>query len=237
MLTTNHGRPISNDPWNVSRHIIATDTGKVYFSYSGYNMTLYEFDINTELMKPSGLILDYGWLSGVAYNSTRTKAYFVDWLGNLYSLNVITDEFSKLGKVAPVSDSNYIYRWFHGLIMSKDNKKLYSLPKMDTGSEELYILYEYAVETQEKKQAFITDLKGYVVGGVSSINGYIYFHNHFYNQGYSRLIQIFVNQGAICDGDFDGDRDIDGTDLANFVELNDENITGLAANYGLINCQ
>jgi hypothetical protein len=234
--TTNHGRPISNDPWNVSRHIIATDAGKVYFSYSGYNKALYEFDTNTEIMKPSGFILDYGWLSGVAYNAAGTNAYFVDWLGSLYSLNVITDEFSRLGKVAPDNDSNYIYRWFHGLIMSKDDKKLYSLPKMNTGSEERYILYEYTVETQEKKQAFITDLDGHVVGGVSSLNGYIYFHNHFYDENYAKLIQIFVNQGALCDGDFNGDGDIDGTDLAHFMELNVANIAGLAANYGLINC-
>ena len=120
--------------------------------------------------------------------------------------------------------------------MSNDDKKLYSLPKMDTGSEELYILYEYTVETQEKKQAFISDLDGHVVGGVSSKNGYIYFHNHFYEVSYSKLIQIFVNQGALCDGDFDGDGDIDGTDLADFIELNEANIAGLAANYGLINC-
>jgi hypothetical protein len=190
--TTNHGRPILKDPSNVSRHIIATDTGKAYFSYSGYNKPLYEFDINTKVIKKTGFILGHGWLSGVTYNSTRTKAYFVDWFGDLYLLNIKTEKFSKLGKMVPDSHSSYKYRWLHGLIISNDDKKLYSLPKMDTGSEELYILYEYNVEKKEKTQAYITDLKGHVAGGVSSKNGYLYFHNHYYKEKYSKLIQIYV---------------------------------------------
>jgi len=189
--TTNHGRPILKDPSNVSRHIMATDAGKVYFSYSGYNEPLYEFDINTKKFKKTGFILGNGWLSGVAYNSSRRKAYFVDWIGDLYLLNIKTEKFSKLGKIAPDSHSSYKYRFFHGLIISNDDKKLYSLPKMDTGSEVLYILYEYDIEKKEKK-AFITDLKGFVVGGVSSKNGYLYFHNHYYKEKYSKLIQISV---------------------------------------------
>ena len=62
---------------------------------------------------------------------------------------------------------------------------------MDTGSEKFYILYEYNVEKKEKK-AYLTDLKGQVVGGVSSKNGYLYFHNHYYKKKYCKLIQISV---------------------------------------------
>lgn len=189
--TTNHGRPIIKDPSNVSRHILATDAGKVYFSYSGYNEPLYAFDINTKKFKKTGFILGHGWLSGVAYNSIRTKAYFADWIGNLYLLNIQTEKFSKFGKIAPDSHSSYKYRFFHGLIISKDDKKLYAIPKMDTGFEILYILYEYDIEKKEKK-AFITDLKGHVVGGVSAQNGYLYFHNHNYEEKYCKLIQISV---------------------------------------------
>ena len=170
---------------------MATDAGKVYFSYSGNNKPLYEFDINAKAFKKTGFILGDGWLCGVAYNSTRTKAYFVDRLGDLYLLNIKTEKFSKLGKMAPDSHSSYNYRFFHGLIISNDDKKLYSLPEMDTGSEKFYILYEYNVEKKEKK-AYLTDLKGQVVGGVSSKNGYLYFHNHYYKKKYCKLIQISV---------------------------------------------
>jgi hypothetical protein len=188
--TTNYGRPILDDPLNVSRHIITTNTGKVYFSYSGYNQPLYEFDINTKLMKKTGFILKHGWLSGVTRNSTGTKVYFIDWFGELYVLNVKTEKFSKLGKMLPDSHSNYKYRWLHGLIISNDNDRLYSLPKVDTGSQELYILYEYIIDKKKIKQAYITDLKGHVVGVVLSKKGDLYFHNHNYKKKYSKLIQI-----------------------------------------------
>jgi hypothetical protein len=190
--TTNHGRPILKDPSNVSRNIIATNRGKVYFSYSGHNEPLYEFDINTKVFKKTGFILGHGWLTGVAYNSTGTIAYFTDWLGDLYLLNIKTEKVSKLGKMVPDSHSGYKYRNCHGLIISNDDKKLYSLPKMDTGSEELFILYEYNIDKKDKTHAYITALKGHVAGGVSSKNGYLYFHNHEYNEKYPQLIQIHI---------------------------------------------
>ena len=190
--TTNHGRPILKNPSNVSRHIITTNTGKVYFSYSGHNQPLYEFDIDTKLIKKTGFILGHGWLSGVTHNSTGTKAYFIDRFGELYLLNIKTDKFSKLGKMLPDSHSNYEYRWLHGLIISNDDNSLYSLPKMDTGSQELYILYEYIIDKKKIKQAYITDLKGHVVGGVLSKKGDLYFHNHCYKERYSKLIQIYL---------------------------------------------
>ena len=96
-----------------------------------------------------------------------------------------------MGKIAPDSHSSYKYRFFHGLIISNDDKKLYAIPKMSTGSEVLYILYEYNIEKREIK-AFITDLKGFVVGGVSSKNGYLYFLNHSYKEKYCNLLQVSV---------------------------------------------
>jgi hypothetical protein len=190
--TTNHGRPILKDPSNVSRHIIATDKGKVYFSYSGFNKPLYEFDINTKVFKKTGFILGHGWLNGVVYNLTGTKSYFTDWVGDLYLLNIRTNKFSELGKMLPDSHSGYKYQNCHGLIISDDDKKLYSMQKMDTGSETLFILYEYDIEKGKIANEYLTDLKGYVVGGVSSKNGFLYFHNHNYKEKYYRLIQISI---------------------------------------------
>jgi len=191
--TTNHGRSTASDPYNVSRYIVTSDAGKVYYSYAGENERLYEYDIVKNTMKATDHVLSYGWIAGVAYNASRTIAYLVDKKGNLYALNLTTEAFSKLGRLTPAGEySDYSVFWIHGLIISNDDKFLYTLPRMDVGTEYLYILYSYDIETGEKRAEHVTDLEGHVVGGVASQEGDLYFHNHIEHGSYVRLVQIKI---------------------------------------------
>ncbi|MFC1612030.1 hypothetical protein ACFL6C_13795, partial [Myxococcota bacterium] len=142
---TNHGRPISYDPWNIGRHIIATDSGKVYFSYAEYDTPLYEFDISTGDFSNTGFNIHYGWLAGSTMNDAGTLAYFIDWLGYLYSLDAVSGVLNEIGSIKSTAHASYSVTWLHGLALSNDETRLYAMPQFKINNSRLSYLYEYEV--------------------------------------------------------------------------------------------
>ena len=193
--TTNHGRPISGDPWNVARHIAVTDSGKVYFSYANFDTPLYVFDINTGGFSNTGTTIHYGWLAGSTMNKARTMAYLVDWLGYLYSIDTNTGGIEEIGNIKVSEHMGSSIDWFHGLAISNDGTRLYAMPRL-TSDYKSY-LYEFNIETGQKKYlANFSSVWGYMVGIAMDSEGSLYFHSH--HNGIN-LIKFYSDcAGTVC---------------------------------------
>ena len=203
--TTNHGRPISSDPPNVARHIAATDEGKVYFSYAKYNTPLYEFDVNTGNFADTGFDIHYGWLAGNTTNKTRTTVYLLDWLGHIYSINVSSGAITEIGNIIPAGHADYSVSYLHGLALSHDDTRLYTIPEIRDTNDNILgtLLYEYEVETGQKKYHInlleLAGIKRYAIGPAMADDGSIFYHNHNYSTGEVKLVKVYSNCApAVC---------------------------------------
>ena len=196
--TTNHGRPISSDPRNVARHIAATDAGKVYFSYARHDTPLYEFDVTTGFFANTGFTLHYGWLAGNATNKARTIVYLLDWLGHIYSIDVYSGAINEIGNIKPSLHTSYSVSYLHGLALSHDETRLYTIPEMKINDNNILgvVLYEYEIGTGQKNYLLnLTEQEGivrYAIGPAMAGDGSIYYHNHEWtNPREVKLIKLY----------------------------------------------
>ena len=116
--------------------------------------------------------------------------------GNLYSFDVEAERLKDLGSLLPPEEiaQGQSIQFVFGLILSQDEKKLYTLPcRFADGN--VPTLYEYDIETGDKTQlARFPSLTGGTVTGTNAIDdrGRLYFGYHTYDEGESaRLIQIY----------------------------------------------
>jgi len=189
---------------NVSREIWATKKGKVYFSYSRPNFWLWELDVKTGAMKRTAQrnVLSHGFLHGMVPTRDGNTVYLLtNTGGNLYAFDVEAERLKDLGSLLPPEEitRGQSVHFVFGLILSKDEKKLYSLPcKFKKGN--VPALYEYDVETGKKTRlARFPSLKGGTVTGNATIDdqGRLYFGYHSGgDEGrHARLIHINREDG------------------------------------------
>ena len=181
---------------NVSREIWATKKGKVYFSYHTPDFWLWELDVKSGVMQRTQQrnILSNGYLHGmVATRNGNTVYLLTNRGGNLYSFDVETERLKYLGSLLPPEEiaQGQSIQFVFGLILSQDEKKLYTLPcRFADGN--VPTLYEYDIETGDKTQrARFPSLTGGTVTGTNAIDdrGRLYFGYHTYDEGESaRLI-------------------------------------------------
>ncbi|MFC1610069.1 hypothetical protein ACFL6C_03875 [Myxococcota bacterium] len=186
--TTNHGRPVSYDPWNIGRHIIATDSGRVYFAYAEYDTPLYAFNITLEEFSNTGFNVHYGWLAGSTMNAVGTTAYFVDWLGYLYSINTDSGVISEVGTIPSTAHAGYSVSWIHGLVLSNDETTLYTMPRFNINGNHSSYLYEYEIATGEKR--YSAETAEYLVGGAIDNKGNVYYHCHNHHTHVVKLLKL-----------------------------------------------
>jgi len=184
---------------NVSREIWATKKGKVYFSYHTPDFWLWELDVKSGAMQRTQQrnILSNGYLHGmVATRDGNTVYLLTNRGGNLYSFDVEAERLKDLGSLLPPEEiaQGQSIQFVFGLILSQDEKKLYTLP-CRFADDNVPTLYEYDIETGDKTQlARFPSLTGGTVTGTNAIDdrGRLYFGYHTYDEGESaRLIQIY----------------------------------------------
>jgi hypothetical protein len=183
---------------NVAREIWATKKGKVYFAYHTPDFWIWELDVKSGVMKRTGQpnILSDGFLHGmVATRDGNTVYLLTNKGGRLYAFNVESERLKDLGSLLPDEqiDQGQSVQFVFGLILSKDEKKLYSLPSKFKG-DNVPALYEYDIETGKKiRLARFPSLTGGTITGNAVIDdqGRLYFGYHTYGKKESaRLIQL-----------------------------------------------
>ena len=183
---------------NVSREIWATKKGKVYFSYHTPDFWLWELDVKSGVMQRTQQrnILSNGFLHGmVATRDGDTVYLLTNRGGNLYSFDVRTERLKDLGSLLPPEEiaQGQSIQFVFGLILSQDEKKLYTLP-CQFADGNVPTLYEYDIETGDKTQlARFPSLTGGRVTGTNAIDdrGRLYFGYHTHEGESARLIQRY----------------------------------------------
>ena len=189
---------------NVSREIWATRKGKVYFSYATPNFWLWELDVETGVMKRTEQrnILRHGFLHGmVATRDGDTVYLLTNTGGNLYAFDIEEERLEDLGPLLPEEEraQGRSVTFVHGLILSRDERKLYTMPcrfKRGEATGSGGQLYEYDIETGKKTRLadFSSTLDGTVTGnGTIDDQGRIYFGYHAgEDEGkHARLLQVY----------------------------------------------
>lgn len=184
--------------WNVSREIWATKKGKVYFSYYADDFWLWEFDVKTGAIQRTEKrnILRQGSLHGKVATRDGNTVYLLGLYGNLYAFDVGEECLENLGSLLPPDEiaQGRSVTFAHSLILSNDEKALYTLPRS--------ALYKYDIDTGQKTKVgdFSSALKGTVTGsGVIDDQGRMYFGYHAgEDEGQdARLIQIYPGEDGI----------------------------------------
>jgi hypothetical protein len=188
---------------NVSRKIVATERGKVYFSYAVDSFHLWELDITTGVMKPTERpnVLRVGSIAGKAKTKDGRTVYLLDMGGTLYAFHVEKEWLEDLGSVLPpeLVDQGLGVRRSGGLVLSKDEKKLYTYVRSvgrgrEASMQGLHRLFEYNIATRKRRLLadFHSALKGTLTGATMDDQGRMYFgyHDGGDDGDKARLIQI-----------------------------------------------
>jgi hypothetical protein len=119
---------------DVTREIIATRKGKIYFSYESRKFWLWEFDIETGVMKRTEKPnkLKNGIINGMVMTGDESTVYLLDNDGNLYAFYVEKEHLEELGSLLPKEEiaKGLTITFVRSLVLSNDEKKLYTLPSM-----------------------------------------------------------------------------------------------------------
>lgn len=133
-------------PWAlnhvVSREIVVTRKGKVYTYRGGETPDTHDtknevwvYDIAKGTMKSTGQRLDGGFWNGQAVTASRDKIYLNTCLGELYSLDVASGRFTKLGPFITPADYNakekYRVRYHYGISLTPDERTLVGAPYLE----------------------------------------------------------------------------------------------------------
>ena len=193
---------------NVSREIFATRKGKVYFSYATDDFRLWELDSATGVMKRTEQpnILSHGFLHGMVATSDGDTVYLLtNRGGDLYAFDVEEERLEDLGPLLPAAEiaAGRAVAFVNGLILSNDERKLYTMPCRFKGGDDNASgaqLYEYDIGTGEKTRLadFSSLLSGTVTGsGTIDDQGRMYFGYHSgSDEGkHARLLQIYREDG------------------------------------------
>lgn len=154
--TTKYGRGLAeNQRSNVARVVITTKKGDVFAAYTGRNVPKYLFKLDRKLgrLKPTTNRFYQGFFEGLAATSDGNTVYLADLNGQLYSLDVNTEQLKALGSILPpenVARGESVSRLMN-LTLSRDERKLFTIPRKMTQGEGAYHLYEYDIESGEKK--------------------------------------------------------------------------------------
>lgn len=189
-----------------SREIIATDKGKVFFSYYNPNPAdngaspLWELDINTGVIRKTANVLRDGFVNGMVETHDRRFVYFNNIDGYMYAFNTETETLEHLGSCAPDNEiaQGYSPDYLLSFSMSLDQTKLYSLVVgWKTALGIPYSLYEYDIKTKSKRYIcnFNDVLDGSTItgNGVTDSLGRIYFAR-LGGSATCGLIQITLDQ-------------------------------------------
>lgn len=189
---------------NVSREIWATKKGKVYFSYSPRDFWIWELDVKTGVMKrmEERNVVSEGFLHGMVSTRDGDTVYLMtNTGGDLYAFDVGKERLDYLGSLLPEEEAAQGRKvvFVNGLILSNDEKKLYTLPcRFAEGN--IPTLYEHDLETGNKRRlARFPSLRGGTVTGSGVIDeqGRLYFGYHVGGDDgeEARLIQIYEKDG------------------------------------------
>lgn len=179
---------------NVSRKVLATNLGKVYFSYlpngPPWTFRLWELTVATGLMQQSaaGNVLHDGLLTKAQSLRDGSLAYLKDELGYLYRWNVSNEALTDLGTVLPSGaeppDLDY------SLLMSNDERMLFSFPRSQN------TLYQYNIATGAKSSVASFATGGNhqefddVFASIIDKQGNLYLSNNDFQTNGARLIQL-----------------------------------------------
>lgn len=179
-------RPLADDPWNVSRHILATTTGKVYFTYPSYDTQVHVLDVETlTFSRMDDWLVDYGWLAGATQTADGSRGYLLSWEGTIYEIDIQNETFTNLGRL--LEEEAYNVNWIHGLTLSADERKLYAFPRTD---EAEYALYEFDIQTRTGTNlGNDPSIRHHIVGATTDAQGRIYFFSG--HQEHVRLVQVY----------------------------------------------
>jgi hypothetical protein len=172
---------------NVAREIWATSKGKVYFTYAEPDFWIWELDIKTGVIRRTEQrnIVSHGFLHGMVATNDGKTVYLTDNDGHLFAFDTKRESLRDLGLLLPddeIADGREI-EFVNGLALSKDERRLYSLPCQFEGGGSP-ALYEYDTKTGAKRclARFPTLDGGTVTGnGVIDDSGRLYYGYHVYD--------------------------------------------------------
>jgi hypothetical protein len=117
---------------NVTRQIMATRKGKIYFSYATDDFWLWELDPESGIMKRTKQpnILKNGYIVGKVVTKDQNTIYLLDLTGNLYAFGVEKERLQLLGALLPDEEIKQARQTprINGMALSHDEKKLYAMP-------------------------------------------------------------------------------------------------------------
>ncbi|NKB65657.1 MAG: hypothetical protein GKR89_01230 [Candidatus Latescibacteria bacterium] len=180
---------------NVAREIWATKKGKVYFAYGGADFWLWELDTKTGAMqrtRHSNVVSD-GFLHGRGANRKGDTVYLLtNKGGDLYAFDVKEERLQDLGTLLPADElaQGRQVSFVFGLILSADEKTLYTLPSR-FAEDRVPTLYGYDIDSGVKRQlARFPALEGGTITGanIRDDKGRLYFG--FHRDGQVSLLQI-----------------------------------------------
>ena len=181
---------------NVSRYIIATRKGKVFFAYQRDDFWLYELDVATGAMRRTAAknIIKRGAITATATTSDERYVYFTDLSGRLYSFDTSAEELTELGFILTKEERarGKAVRRLGSLALSIDETRLYAMPYgFKDGSAPA--LYEFDLNLSASTK--LTTLEQFpsatVKGsGVTDANGMAYFCLHEEKKTSARLFRF-----------------------------------------------
>ncbi|MFQ5681861.1 MAG: chitobiase/beta-hexosaminidase C-terminal domain-containing protein [Candidatus Binatia bacterium] len=172
---------------NVARVVIATKRGSVFAAYSSRNSPKYLFKLDRQLGRliPTTNSFRRGFFEGLAMTSDGNTAYLADLDGELYSLDVNSEKLEALGSILPsknVAPGERV-RLLENLTLSRDERKLFTIPHRMTQGKGAYHLYEYDIESGDKND--LGDLSSVLKGSTLTGNGVMdekgFMYISFYN--------------------------------------------------------
>lgn len=185
-----------------SREIIATNKGKVFFSYSAANAPLYELNALTGAMKRTAYTLHNGFIPSLMMTANGRYAYFNNMDGYLMAFDAENETLENIGFCVPDSmvSAGRTPTYVH-CGMSRDETKLYSIVmawKNNVGTP--YDAYEYDIRTKTKR--LMGNLKSFLSAGsvisgsgMADSLGRVYF-SRFHGAESCGLIQVGLGQAS-----------------------------------------
>jgi hypothetical protein len=118
---------------NVTRKIVARN-GRVFFSYAKEGFRQREMNLTTGEIRETAHanVLRHGHVAGIVTTRDNKLVYLVDLTGQLYVFRVEEELLEELGPLLPETDlaRGYSVTAVHGLILSRDEKKIYTMPSL-----------------------------------------------------------------------------------------------------------
>ncbi len=172
--TTKYGRGLpENQRSNVGRVVIATNQGDVFaaYAYGAAPDYLFKLDRKAGRLVPTDSRFSNGFFVGMAVASGGKTIYLANTIGLLYRFNVRAEKLEDLGSILTkerVARGETVRR-LGNLTLSRDERKLFTIPRTTSSGDGALHLYEYEIQSGKKTE--LGDLSSVLRGSNSSGNG------------------------------------------------------------------